>query len=204
MQNPDLASAYALTSPEECARLYADWAESYDQGFAAAMGYVLPAQVAAAFMAQGGEGPVLDVGAGTGLVAQALRGLGFAGEIDALDLSPEMLARARAKGIYRALHQADVTRAPLPCAGYRGVVSAGTFTHGHVGPKGIWPLIDAARPGALFVLSVNDGIWNSGGFAKALAPIKGLAAPLSPIYGKGTEAAHQGDRARLVTFRTKG
>ena len=204
MPKPDLASAYALSSPEDCARLYADWAESYDQGFAATMDYVLPAQVAAAFMAHGGAGPVLDVGAGTGLVAEALRALGFTGAVDALDLSPQMLARARAKGLYRALHHADVTRAPLPSAGYAGIVSAGTFTHGHVGPEGIWPLVDAALPGALFVLSVNDAVWQAKGFADALAPIKGLAAPLAPIYGKGADAAHRGDRARLVTFRKKG
>lgn len=202
-----LDQAYALTSPEDCLRLYADWADSYDEGFAKGMDYVLPAQVARAFVDAGGAGPVLDVGAGTGLAAQALRGLGFSQPIDALDLSEAMLARARAKGLYRALHLADLTRPPLPCSGYGGVISSGTFTHGHVGPEGVPPLIDAALPGALFVLSVNDGIWQARGFAQALCAlspvIEGLAAPHVPIYGTNASAAHAGDRARLVTFRKK-
>jgi hypothetical protein len=41
------------------------------------MEYRLPAHVAAAFVSAGGTGPVLDVGAGTGLLAEALRAQGF-------------------------------------------------------------------------------------------------------------------------------
>ena len=130
-----LAGAYALDGQDACLRLYADWAQSYDAGFAAAMEYRLPAHVAAAFLAAGPPaGPVLDVGAGTGLCAAALRAQGFAGPIDGVDLSQEMLDVAAAKGVYRALYRADVTRPLNLPEAYAGVVSAGTFTSGHVGP----------------------------------------------------------------------
>jgi len=208
MMNPDLTGAYALSSPEDCLRLYADWADSYDAGFAAGMEYLLPAQVAAAWMEGGGAGPVLDIGAGTGLLAAALRGLGFDGAIDAVDLSAEMLERARTKGLYRRLYRADITR-PLPLEpGYRGLVSSGTFTHGHVGPEALPPLLAVAAPGALFALSVNAGVWDTLGFAPAIKALGDAIAGLDlrevAIYGAAARAhdpAHADDRALIVRFR---
>ncbi len=208
MSEPDLNGAYALSGPEDCLQLYAGWADSYDTDFAAGMDYLLPAQVAAAFLEVGSTGPVLDIGAGTGLLAAALRGLGFAGDIDGVDLSGEMLARAGTTGLYRALHQADITR-PLPLSrGYRGMVSSGTFTHGHVGPEGLPPLLALAEPGALFALSVNAAVWEKLRFAPALERlgdvITGLDLREVAIYGTGARSrdpSHADDRALIVRFR---
>lgn len=209
MHEPDLNGAYALRGPEDCLRLYAGWADSYDTDFAAGMEYLLPAHVAAAWVegADGG-GPVLDVGAGTGLLAIALRTLGYADAIDGVDLSAEMLARAAGKGVYRTLHQGDVTRPLALPPGYGGVVSSGTFTHGHVGPEALPPLLTLAAPGALFALSVNAAIWDRLGFAAAFAALGGAITGLDlrevPIYGKGARArdpAHADDRALVVRFR---
>jgi len=208
MKEPDLNNAYALASAEDCLRLYADWADSYDSGFAAGMDYILPAQVAAAWMAGGGNGPVLDVGAGTGLLAEALCALGYSDAIDGVDLSAEMLARAGEKRLYRQLHRADITR-PLPLKpGYGGLVSSGTFTHGHVGPEGLPPLLAVAAPGALLALSVNAAVFDKLGFAAALDGLGNAIAGLDlrevPIYGKAArarDAAHADDRALVVRFR---
>ncbi|KPQ08273.1 MAG: Methyltransferase domain [Rhodobacteraceae bacterium HLUCCA12] len=208
MTKADLNGAYALSGPEACLQLYAGWADSYDSDFAAGMDYLLPAHVAAAWMEGGGTGPVLDIGAGTGLLAAALRGLGFDGPIDAVDLSGEMLERARDKGLYRALYQADITQ-PLDLQpGYGGLVSSGTFTHGHVGPEGLTPLLHVAAPGALFALSVNAAVWDNRGFGPALDAmadaISGLEVREVPIYGEAARTRdpdHAGDRALIVRFR---
>ena len=64
MSEPDLSGALTLTGPEACLAHYRAWAASYDSGFAEGMDYLLPAHVAAAFLAAGGGSPVLDVGAG--------------------------------------------------------------------------------------------------------------------------------------------
>ncbi len=88
----DLTKDLALTGLDATLKLYRGWAAGDDGGFAAGMDYRLPAQVAGAFVAPGGAGPVLDVGAGTGLLAQALVGMGFEGALDGLDFSAEMLA----------------------------------------------------------------------------------------------------------------
>ncbi len=208
MSSPDVSGAYALSSPEDCLKLYADWAASYDADFAEGMGYVLPAQVASAYLGAGGAGPVLDVGAGTGLLAAALRGLGFQGRIDGVDLSPEMLEKARAKGCYGALVAADITRPLALPASYRGVVSSGTFTHGHVGPEGLPALLAVAEAGALFALSVNAGVWEAKGFPAALAAlgdrIRDVALTEAPIYDARAAArdpGHAADRALILTFR---
>ena len=208
MTEPDLHAAFALRSPDDCLRLYRDWAATYDAGFAADMEYRLPAHVAGAFMAAGGPGPVLDVGAGTGLLAGALRGLGFRDEIDGIDLSPQMLEQARAKGIYRHLTKADVTR-PLPLpGGYRGIVSSGTFTHGHVGPVALAPVFAVAAAGALFALSVNLRVWSAAGFDTALAAmgrqVRDLQMTQVAIYGAAAarlDPDHADDRAMIVLFR---
>ncbi len=204
MSDKVLEAAYSIAGPEDCLRVYGDWAETYDSAFAAGMDYQLPVHVAAAFLAAGGEGPVLDVGAGTGLLAIALIGLGFRGEIDGLDLSPAMLARAGEKGIYRSLSQADVTR-PLPRNGnYCGVVSSGTFTHGHVGPEALPNLFATALPDAVFALSIHAGVWSSAGFDRALTGLPGLILTEAPIYGQAAArqgAGHAADSAVIAVFR---
>ena len=210
MNDPDLTSALALRGTDETLRLYRDWAATYDSGFVADMGYRLPAHVAGAFVAAGGTGPVLDVGAGTGLLAAHLRDLGFAGLIDGVDLSPDMLAIAAAKGIYRDLTVADITR-PLPTLSrYRGVVSSGTFTAGHVGPEAIGLLLDVAEPDALFALSINERVWTAQGFDTALqgladtGRIHALQLIEVEVYTKAALAldpAHAKDHAMVALFR---
>ena len=205
----DLTEALALVGPDATLTLYRDWAASYDQGFATDMEYRLPAHVAAAFVAAGGAGPVLDVGAGTGLLAEALLGMGFAGTVDALDFSAEMLDRAGQKAIYRHLVQADVTRA-LPLARvYNGVTSSGTFTAGHVGPVAFGPMLDVALPGAVFALSVNQRVWAGLGFDIALQALRaeGRIRDLRwievEVYGaeaRALDPGHAGDRAWIVLF----
>ncbi len=154
-QKPDLSSAYALSSPEDSKRLYADWANTYDQSFAKDSRYQLHLLTARAFVQAGGRGPVLDAGAGTGLCGAELAALGT-GPIDATDISPDMLAQALRKDVYRDVIEADLLEGlPVPPGSYAGVVSSGTFTCGHVGPEALPALLRAARPGAQFALSIN-------------------------------------------------
>lgn len=210
MSDADLNSALALTSPDDCLLLYRQWAESYDAGFAKDMEYLLPAHVAAAFVAAGGGAPVLDVGAGTGLLTENLRRMGQEGMVDAVDFSAEMLMQAGAKGLYRHLTRADITQPiPLPRQ-YGGIVSSGTFTAGHVGPEALPHLLALALPGAQFALSVNLRVWQARGFDRALQDMQtsGLITALQlievQVYGAAAAAidqAHAHDRAQVVLFR---
>ena len=202
--NPDLEAAYALSSVDGIKKLYANWALSYDTGFVDGQGYQLPRVVAMAFIAAGGRGPLLDVGAGTGLVAEHLQKLAIT-PIDALDLSDDMLGVAGTKGVYRNLIAADVTQPIAVSASYHGVVSAGTFTHGHVGPDAIANLLDIAAHGAVFALSVNVEHYEKVGFGAALDRIGDRIVARTAqdvrIYDDRAARDRRADMARIVTFK---
>lgn len=205
-----LKGALGLTGPEACLAYYRDWAASYDQGFASEMQYLLPAHVAAAFMGARGQGPVLDVGAGTGLLAEALRQMGFTDLIDAVDFSVEMLERAAEKRLYAGLFQADITRPLALPRRYGGIVSSGIFTAGHVGPEALPQLLAVAASQAQFALSINRRVWTSAGYDRALdqlateARITGLQLIEVEVYGAAAariDTEHAADRAMIALFR---
>ncbi|RMF41342.1 MAG: class I SAM-dependent methyltransferase [Alphaproteobacteria bacterium] len=202
-EGPGLEDAYSLETPEDSVRLYRGWAETYDSEFAQSHGYLYADAVARTFLGAGGQGPVLDIGAGTGLVAEGLKGL----EVDGLDISPEMLAVAAGKGLYRRTITADLTRPlDLPDAAYAGLVSAGTFTHGHVNADCLPELLRIARPGAVFALGINAQALDGLGFGSALAMLVGegritpVRFALTRIYAEGAGHEHADDRALIAVF----
>ena len=158
-----LDAVYNATNPDELSQAYNDWAASYDSDMAD-VGYRHPA-VAVGLLARylaSGESPVLDAGAGTGLVGELLGTLGYP-VVDALDASPGMLRIAEGKGAYRELHHAFLGQ-PLPFDDdrYAAAVSTGVFTAGHVGVEGLPELFRVVRPGGVIVLSVKLTVWDDG------------------------------------------
>ena len=202
-----LDAAYALQSPEDNRRLYAEWAESYDQDFADDMGYVLPIFVADVFVQCPGRthsGRILDVGAGTGLVGKRLAYHSIH-SVDGLDISAEMLAVAFAKGYYKKTIECNLLeRLPIVSAKYDGIISAGTFTHGHVGPAALDELLRIAKPGALFCLSINFEHFETAGFNQKLIEIDNdidnLSLQTVPIYMQGSVGKHANDLGVIVLF----
>ena len=204
-QKPSLDAAYSLKSVQDNRDLYAAWAKSYDYDFASEMDYILPARVAEIFVDAGGIGPVLDVGAGTGLAGHALGKLG-SGPIDAMDLSRDMLNVAAKKDIYRNFFAADITQT-IETDGetYQGIISSGTFTHGHVGPDAIDNLLPLAKTGAYFALSINKNHWTEKGFAEKFEALEGLISNLVlydvAIYGDNSKGDHGKDLGVVVVFQ---
>jgi len=173
---PGLRDAYGVSTPADNIRLYARWAASYEQDFVAANGYVLHRRVAEQLAGHQPDraAPVLDVGCGTGIGGMALRELGFR-VIDGVDISGAMLGLARSKhmpdgsAVYRGLYEADLTGAALNSVqGYRGIVTAGTFTHGHLGPASLQRLWQVASPGAVAAIGINARHYAVEGFASVL------------------------------------
>ena len=202
---PDLQSAYALRTPDDSKALYRSWAATYDETFAEALGYAAPARIAALFDSRwSGTGRILDVGCGTGLVAEALE----ARPVDGLDISAEMLKVASEKGVYEHLLEGDLT-ATLPIADntYSGLISAGTFTHGHVGPEALDELIRIAAPNAQFVFGVNAEVFREldfGGKLSALEEggrISGVELVEGRIYHDEVDHDTSGDRFLATIFR---
>lgn len=167
-----LGAVYGAKTREEVARGYDAWAATYDAEMAVA-GYRHPS-ICLALLTRHlpkGAGPILDAGAGTGLVGEWLGIVGYPQAV-ALDLSEGMLAVARRKGVYQALHCAALG-GPLPFADgeFAAVVSTGVFTTGHVGAEALDELVRIVRPGGVLAITVKDTVW-SGGFAARIAEME--------------------------------
>jgi ubiquinone/menaquinone biosynthesis C-methylase UbiE len=116
------------------------------------------AAVADAGIREGGV--AVDAGCGTGRALPALRrAVGPRGVVIGLDLTPEMLAVARAAGrcAHAALVLADVRRLPLPSGSADAVFAAGLITHLPEPAGGLRQLARVTRPGGLLVLFHPSG-----------------------------------------------
>jgi SAM-dependent methyltransferase len=158
-----LGDVYGAKDAGDVAALYDKWAKTYDSEMADA-GYRHPASCVALFArhVMRGTAPLLDAGAGTGLIGQWLQTLGYP-EVEALDISQGMLDMARGKNLYSAYHKLALG-GPLPFADghFASIISAGVFTTGHVGPEGLDELIRICASGGVIVLTVKGTLWDNG------------------------------------------
>ncbi len=162
-----LGAVYQAKGVDEVAALYDSWSQTYDHEMAVA-GYRHPS-ICLALLARHlprGASPLLDAGAGTGLIGEWLGIMGYP-HVEALDISEGMLAKAAEKGAYKALHRLALG-GPLPFVDghYAGIISAGVFTSGHVGVEGLDELIRICRPAGVIVLTVKNTLWDGGFFAR--------------------------------------
>ena len=203
-----LQGAYALETPEQHLDFYARFADYYDTTFAGGLGYVYHAGIAAALDGMVlPDGPILDIGCGTGLVAAAIRQSRPDAVIDGVDISPDMLEKARGKGDYARLMTADLTGdfSHLPRR-YAALVSAGTFTHGHLGPAPLPGLVEHCAAGAMAAVGVNSIHFRTQGFAAVLDRLSASGRITEPVLNEvrifdGSNAEHADDTAFILCFR---
>lgn len=89
---------------------YTEWAETYDDTVCAEMDLRMLERIEAVHWSHIDH--AVDLACGTGRVGDWLRKRGVR-HIDGLDLCPEMLARARDKGVYEETRLADIRNTPL-------------------------------------------------------------------------------------------
>lgn len=158
-----LGAVYGASGAEDVARIYDNWALTYDAEMSTA-GYRHPT-IGLALLSRHlprGAGPVLDAGCGTGLIGEWLAIMGYP-QAEGLDLSEGMLAVAAAKKTYRVLHRLALG-GPLPFAdhAFAAIISVGVFTTGHVGAEALPELIRICKPGGVMVLTVKTTLWEGG------------------------------------------
>jgi predicted TPR repeat methyltransferase len=202
-----LKGAYNLQTAADNIEYYKDFATQYDDGFANALGYNTPTALADTFhkLATDTDRPIADIGCGTGLVAQALDLP--ANAIDGYDISPEMLDKARAKNLYRALYRANLKKSLTEYpTDYGALISAGTFTMGHLGPKDLGNLLSLLRKGGLVCITVSAKHFQAQGFAGFLDKLSITHKITKPeihtvqiYHGKTHE--HAADQAHILSFR---
>jgi predicted TPR repeat methyltransferase len=210
----NLEDAYALETPEDNRILYRNWASTYDSDFAQRNKYVYPktiATICASLVDRSSPLTILDIGCGTGIVGLCLSELITESVIDGVDISAEMLhvastkLRVDTKPVYGQLFEADLTE-PISFANakYDVAISAGTFTHGHLGPDALINVLSALRPGGRMVVGINKEHFVANGFVVALQQATDnqlISAPVFTevqIYDEGSP--HYGDLAIITTF----
>lgn len=152
------ARAYGAKTRDDLKRLYADWAVTYDAdhekvGF---FGHRLTAEVLARHLTRRDAARVLDAGAGTGAAGEALSALGF-NDLVAVDLSDEMLAVAREKGIYSQTIVADLSL-PVDAFGedsFDAAILVGVFSYGQAPAETLDEIIRLVRPGGVVAFTMR-------------------------------------------------
>ena len=99
---------------------YGEWVDTYEQTVEDAMDVELLERLEQVDWA----GEVADLGCGTGRTGAWLKQHPKISAIDGVDLTPQMLARARERDVYRELREADVSATGLPTDGYDLVVTS--------------------------------------------------------------------------------
>jgi predicted TPR repeat methyltransferase len=152
---------------EKLKTFYSDWASNYDDDVAS-HGYGLPSMMLRCVEAAADVDEqsrrfsdrslrVLDAACGTGLVGAALLDLGY-DDLHGVDLSEEMVAKARERRIYRTL-EAGINLTNPPPEHLRAsadiVTVGGVFTVGHIAPEALAIMASLVRPGGLLVVSTR-------------------------------------------------
>jgi predicted TPR repeat methyltransferase len=151
-----LFKAYAAKSRREVSGCYDTWAEDYETHMKN-VGYLHPAMVAALLTRHvpAGTGPILDAGAGTGIMAEILVALGYP-EVVGFDGSKRMLEAAANKNAYAELRHMYLGAAlDYPDGRFAAVVSAGVFTQGHAPLSGLEELVRVTRAGGHIIFSAG-------------------------------------------------
>ena len=163
-----LKGAYNLSTPDDNRKYYEGFAPFYDSVFVKDLGYTYPSAVANLLVKKIKiDGPICDIGCGTGLVASEIKKKVPNAIIDGVDISKDMIQISREKNIYRNLLELNLED-PLDhlLKNYSAVVSAGTFTHGHLGSDALKRLVSHFESGTKFVIGINFDHYHSKGFEK--------------------------------------
>ena len=204
-----LNDAYSVKTPEDNIKLYKVWASSYDDDFAKKNDYRSPVLISNYYdkYSNKNDVPVLDVGAGTGLIAEVMNKKNTI-DIDAIDISPEMLESAKSKNCYNKLLEADLTKnLDIDNNYYGAIVSAGTFTHGHIGPNALDELLRVTKPSGLFVITIHSKVYVNQNFEQKFQDINQQITDLTfheeKAYGNNPDKDHGNDTVFITVFRKK-
>jgi predicted TPR repeat methyltransferase len=191
-----LTGSGAERAPNEyVAGVFDGYADRFDEHLVQGLGYRIPEYLVTSLLKHGvpsaGEWAVLDLGCGTGLAGEAV--VSHSRRLVGIDLSANMLAKARERNIYERLVQADLLPAMRaePLAGYDLVLAADVFVYLGRLDEVVAQAARLLRPGGVFAFSVEalealpedrrgDGqgfvLNDKGRFAHAASYIERLAA----------------------------
>jgi predicted TPR repeat methyltransferase len=171
--DPRLARNYGEKNSDEVRFTYRDWADTYDSELLDEFGYQAPNAAVETLQKHlpSLDSVILDMGCGTGLVGELLHSLGYR-HLDGLDLSPEMLEKAKARGVYRTLGEADLTETLEIEQIYDAVICVGVFSHQRSQAFDLVKLFAGLKPNGVLVATVNGKGWRDIGWETLLEQSK--------------------------------
>ncbi len=168
---------------DELQENYNGWADTYETDIS---GVWKPVPIAAALMVakylEDKDNPILDVGAGTGLVGVALAAMGFK-NIIGMDISPMMLAKAAEKAVYSSLiccSIGDEKFRDLDQA--NAVIATGVFAHSHAGSAELKLLEEIIKPGGILVFTARESFLSQLQESIEHLPWTEMESKVMPIY----------------------
>lgn len=150
-------------SSEQAANVFEPWANTYDH-CAAHCGWSAPETLARSLSRifnehSGAPVKILDVGAGTGILSQHLRAAIDNSTIDGVDISREMLEKAKTKGALDNAFVADIQHEKLPYADgtFDITASCGMFEYIEDPHRALAEMSRVTKPGGLLVFTTQEG-----------------------------------------------
>jgi predicted TPR repeat methyltransferase len=181
------AADVAGMRPTYVTALFDQYAPRFDAALTDDLGYRGPALLLAAVVgarAAAGSpamfGRVIDLGCGTGLAARAFAPV--AGEIIGIDLSPRMIERARATGLYAEVDVAEIVEGlgRRPDTSANLILAADVMVYVHDMAPLLAEVARVLAPGGLFAFTVESH------------------AGEGVVLGKGLRYAHGASRMRAL------
>lgn len=145
-------------STEELKTNYDSWAKTYDADVRDDWSF-MPANIARTLskLLPQKDAKILDAGAGTGLVGEALAQQGYT-NLTAVDLSEKMLAIAKERQVYKALHQGNLEDSQIfsDSVTFDVIIAAGVFAYAHAGAEVLNNLFGLLKEEGVFLLTIRE------------------------------------------------
>lgn len=155
---PWLSKICDSQSTEELKRNYDSWAKTYDTDVRDDWSF-MPANIAQTLskLLPQKDAKILDAGAGTGLVGEALAQQGYT-NLTAVDLSEKMLAIAKDRQVYKALYQCNLEDSQIfsNSVTFDVIIAAGVFAYAHAGAEVLNNLFGFLKEEGVFLLTIRE------------------------------------------------
>ena len=181
---PWLSGICDTQTTEELKNKYDSWANTYDADVGEDWSF-MPVAIAQTVskLLSNKNAAILDAGAGTGLVGEALAKQGYI-NLTAVDLSEEMLAIAKKKQVYKTLHQSNLEDPSIfsNSANFDVVVAAGVFAYAHAGVEILNNLFSVLKEEGFFLLTIREDYRREMQTSLEKLPGKLVSEESFPIY----------------------
>ncbi len=155
---PWLSGICDTQSTEELKNKYDGWAKTYDTDVRKDWSF-MPGNIARTLsqLLPHKETAILDAGAGTGLVGEALAQQGYT-NITAVDLSEKMLAIAKEREVYKVLYQCNLEDSQIfsNSVTFDAIIAAGVFAYAHAGLEVLNNLFCFLKEEGIFLLTIRE------------------------------------------------